>query len=296
MVLFIIYATTLGGAITLIGTPTNVFANGALEEVGLAPFAFFDFAWVGLPICIIGGIYLIVMHKWAASYDDIHQSFGSMEVTETKDLNRQRKQKIWVMLSFIFFVIGLVIASLGFGISKYTDPYMIAFFSFGLMFFFKAFTFEEIITGFPYRNVLFTAGILLAIRIVNSTGLGDAFGAVVLDIIGESTNLYFITSILFIGAAIVTQFMNNMACAGALAPIGISMAQAMGADPKAIVLTIAIGAGCSYLTPMASGTNQTLVAFTDLRFQDFAKFGWPLLIISYLCCVLILPQVFPFFP
>ena len=62
-----------------------------------------------------------------------------------------------------------------------------------------------------------------------------------------------------------------------------------------IVLAIAIGAGCSYLTPIASGTNQTMMLFTKLKFQDFTKFGWPLLIISWICCVLILPQVFPFF-
>ena len=38
-----------------------------------------------------------------------------------------------------------------------------------------------------------------------------------------------------------------------------------------------------------------MMLFTKLKFQDFTKFGWPLLIISWICCVLILPQVFPFF-
>ena len=45
----------------------------------------------------------------------------------------------------------------------------------------------------------------------------------------------------------------------------------------------------------ASGTNQTMMIFTKLKFQDFAKFGWPLLIISWILCIAILPQVFPFF-
>ena len=63
----------------------------------------------------------------------------------------------------------------------------------------------------------------------------------------------------------------------------------------AAILAIAIGAGCSFLTPIASGTNQTLMIFTNLKFTDFAKFGWPLVIISFICCVGILPLVFPFF-
>lgn len=294
MVLFIIYATTLGGAITLIGTPTNVFASGALEEVGIQPFAFFDFAWVAVPICILGGAYMVLGHRWCPSYDDSEGEVLASSVAE--DSTNKARQKAWVGGSFLVFVAGLVINSLWPNIGAYLNPYMLGFFSIGLMFLMKVFTWDEIIKGFPYRNVLFTAGILLAIRIVSGTGLGEVFGNVVIKVIGESTNLYFITAVLFIGSAIVTQFMNNMACAGILSPIGISIAQALGADPRAIVMAIAIGAGCGYLTPMASGTNQTLVAFSELRFQDFVKFGWPLVVISFVCCVLILPQVWPFFP
>ena len=74
LVLFVIFATTLGGAITLIGTPTNVYANTALEEAGLQLFGMLDFAWVGIPIFIVGGIYMIVMNRWCASYDDFGEA------------------------------------------------------------------------------------------------------------------------------------------------------------------------------------------------------------------------------
>ena len=86
LVLFVIFATTLGGAITLIGTPTNVYANTALEEAGLQLFGMLDFAWVGIPIFIVGGIYMIVMNRWCASYDD----FG--EETEEKALTSGQRR------------------------------------------------------------------------------------------------------------------------------------------------------------------------------------------------------------
>ena len=70
MILFVIYASTLGGACTLIGTPTNIYANTALEEAGLSLFGMFDFAWVGIPIFILGGIYMIVMNRWCPSYEE----------------------------------------------------------------------------------------------------------------------------------------------------------------------------------------------------------------------------------
>lgn len=295
MVLFIIYATTLGGANTLIGTPTNIFASAALEEMGIQPFGMFDFTWVALPITLLGGIYMILMHHICPSYDDYEGEDLKISI-KSRDPAKIKRQKLWVGASFLAFVLAMVVKSLWRDISAYFDPYMVAFFCIGLMYVFGVFTWDEIMSGFPYKRIMFTASILLVINIVSATGLGKLFGDTVVKIIAGRTNMYFITAVLFIGAAIITQFMNNMATAGILAPIGISIAQAVGADPRAIVMAIAIGAGCSYLTPMASGTNQNLVVFSELKFQDFAKFGWPLVIISFACCVTILPQVFPFFP
>lgn len=287
LVLFVIFATTLGGAITLIGTPTNVYANTALEEAGLQLFGMLDFAWVGIPIFIVGGIYMIVMNRWCASYDD----FG--EETEEKALTSgQRRKQMVVGITFLVFVAALVLKSLKV-IS--IDPNFIGYAMIAVAVLTTVVTPKETLESLDSQMILFCAGINLMIAVMNQSGLGQVFGDMIINIIGESKNLYLITAVLCIGASIATSFMNNMACAGMLAPVGISIANALGANPQAIVLAIAIGAGCSYLTPIASGTNQTMMIFTKLKFQDFAKFGWPLLIISWILCIAILPQVFPFF-
>ena len=61
------------------------------------------------------------------------------------------------------------------------------------------------------------------IAIMNQSGLGDLFGTAIIHVIGESRNLYLITAVLCIGASVGTQFMNNMACAGMLAPVGFPL-------------------------------------------------------------------------
>lgn len=287
LVLFVIFATTLGGAITLIGTPTNVYANTALEEAGLTLFGMLDFAWVAIPIFIIGGIYMVVMNRWCASYDD----FGEEVVEKTLTAQQKKKQKV-VGAAFAVFLAALVLKSLSV-IS--IDPNFIGYAMVALAILTTFVTPKEAMSSLDAPMIIFCAGINLMIAVMNQSGLGQLFGDAIISIIGESRNLYLITAVLCIGASVATQFMNNMACAGMLAPVGISIAEAMGANPQAIVLAIAIGAGCSYLTPIASGTNQTMLIFTKLKFQDFAKFGWPLLIISWVLCIAILPQVFPFF-
>lgn len=287
LVLFVIYATTLGGAVTLIGTPTNIYANSALEEAGLALFGMLDFAWIGLPILIFGGIYMIIMNRWCPAYDD----YGE-EVVEKKLTVEQKRKQLVTGITFTIFLIALVLKSLKV-IS--IDPNIIGYAMVAIAIVTTVVSPKEAMSSLDAPMILFGAGINLMIAIMNKSGLGDVFGTAIINMIGESKNLYLITAILCIGASIATQFMNNMACAGMLAPVGISIANSLGANPQAIVLAIAIGAGCSYLTPIASGTNQTMLIFTKLKFQDFARFGWPLLIITWICCVLILPQVFPFF-
>lgn len=287
LVLFVIYSTTLGGAVTLIGTPTNVYANTALEEAGLPLFGLLDFAWVAVPIFIIGGIYMVVMNRWCASYDDYGEEMVEKQLTK----EQKNKQKV-VGIAFLVFIIALVLGSLGV-IS--IDPNFVGYAMIAIAVLSTIVTPKEVLSSLDVNMVIFCAGINLMIAIMNQSGLGNLFGDIIVNLIGESRNLYVITAIVCIGASVATQFMNNMACAGMLAPVGISIAESLGANPQAIVLAIAIGAGCSYLTPIASGTNQTVMLFTKLKFQDFTKFGWPLLIISWICCVLILPQVFPFF-
>ena len=52
------FATTLGGMVTLVGTSTNILASSIADDLGFGPFAFFQFAKVGVPVTIIGVLYL----------------------------------------------------------------------------------------------------------------------------------------------------------------------------------------------------------------------------------------------
>ena len=59
------YAAMLGGAATLIGTSTNMIVNSMVEEQTLLPdlpaLQIFDFAWVGLPMILVGTLYLLLV-------------------------------------------------------------------------------------------------------------------------------------------------------------------------------------------------------------------------------------------
>ena len=57
------YGTLLGGLMTLIGTPPNLLVSNVLRDATGAGFAFFDFAWIGLPILVVGTTFVALVGR-----------------------------------------------------------------------------------------------------------------------------------------------------------------------------------------------------------------------------------------
>jgi len=57
------HGTLLGGLMTLIGTPPNLLISNLLRDATGAGFAFFDFAWIGLPILLVGTAFVALLGR-----------------------------------------------------------------------------------------------------------------------------------------------------------------------------------------------------------------------------------------
>lgn len=55
------YAAVLGGVCTLIGTSTNLVVSGMIETKGLPPLHLFELAWLGVPMTLVGALYLALL-------------------------------------------------------------------------------------------------------------------------------------------------------------------------------------------------------------------------------------------
>ncbi|PCH92130.1 MAG: SLC13 family permease [Bacteroidetes bacterium] len=73
------YAAILGGCATLIGTSTNLIINSlVVEEAGaydLQPLSIFDFSLVGVPMIVIGLLYILLADKLLPSRRDVLKDF-----------------------------------------------------------------------------------------------------------------------------------------------------------------------------------------------------------------------------
>jgi len=87
------YATLLGGTCSVVGTPANLIVSVANQETQGQPLGFFSFAYVGLPLAVIG---LIVVVLWiprifdgdepSAGDQDERIMLTELNVTETSSL------------------------------------------------------------------------------------------------------------------------------------------------------------------------------------------------------------------
>ncbi len=57
------YASMLGGTCTLIGTSTNLAANGLFQQLGLKPISLFEFSFVGLILVVSGITYMLLVGR-----------------------------------------------------------------------------------------------------------------------------------------------------------------------------------------------------------------------------------------
>jgi len=76
------FAAILGGCVTLIGTSTNLIVSGMVKDQniipGLKPVGLFDFTVAGLPMMIIGVLYLIIFsNKLLPDRQDAMSDFSS---------------------------------------------------------------------------------------------------------------------------------------------------------------------------------------------------------------------------
>lgn len=81
------FGSLLGGVTTLIGTPPNLLASDALQEVGLAPFGLFDYTKMGLIILVSSLLYMVIVgrHLLPDYQETLH--------TDPKEFNREYQLK-----------------------------------------------------------------------------------------------------------------------------------------------------------------------------------------------------------
>lgn len=98
---------------------------------------------------------------------------------------------------------------------------------------------------------------------------------------------------LMAGTMLLSNVVNNAAAAVLMAPIAISLALGMGVSADPLLMSVAIGASCAFLTPVGHQSNMLVMAPGGYRFGDYWRLGLPL---SVLTMIMAVPLIMYFWP
>ena len=98
--------------------------------------------------------------------------------------------------------------------------------------------------------------------------------------------IYLLTSLL-------TEMISNNAVAVVVTPVAIGLSQAMGVDPRPLVVAVMLAASCSFATPIGYQTNMMVYGPGGYRFSDFLRIGVPLNLSVGLLASVLVPVFFP---
>jgi anion transporter len=285
----LVFAAAMGGNLSLIGAPGNMIAQTTLEPLGMK-FGFFEYSIVGLPILISGILFYATI------------GYRLLPNHETKDddsvFDKQRDfsavpkwKKILSLVILIGTLLGMILEDqIGISLSVVGCIGAILLMITGVI------SEKDALKSIDLKTIFLFGGTLSLAAALENTGAGQMIADAVIGGLGAEPSPILLTFVVFILCCVMTNFMSNTATTALMAPICLSIAQGMGADPRAVLMACVIGGSCAYATPIGMPANTMVVGAGGYKFNDYVKSGLPLIVIATIVSMIILPIAFPFYP
>ncbi|WP_111642448.1 SLC13 family permease [Marinimicrobium alkaliphilum] len=148
-----------------------------------------------------------------------------------------------------------------------------------------------------YDSIDWTVIVLLAAMIpvagaMATSGAADLVAELLLDRVAQGNTIMAVALILVVTMTL-SDFMNNAATGAVMCQIAISSAQQLGVSVDTFLMAVAVGASCSFLTPIGHQNNTLILGPGGFRFGDYWRLGLPMEIIVVVVGVPALLWIWP---
>ena len=286
----LVFACALGGNLSIIGAPGNLFGVSALQELGIST-NFFEYILVGGPMLIAGIVYfalfgykLLPKETKAVNAEDDNYA--------AKDFSNVPKWKQYMSLAILILAILAMIFEDQIGIKLQVSA------SIGAIILILTGVIDErtALKSIDLKTVFLFGGSLALASALDSSGAGSRIADTLINVMGKDVSPMILLLVIFVITCAMTNFMSNTATTALMVPIAVSLANGLGADPRAVVIATVIAGSCAYATPIGMPANTMVVGIGGYKFTDYVKAGLPLILVSFIICMIILPIAYPFFP
>ena len=282
------FACGWGGIITMVGTPPNIIAVGAMNAAGLESFSFFEFAWIGIPVSVAGMLYMMFVGKYLLPKAELDADQEIEQEIEASSDNKTKQMISGAILTVVILVMAIGVKGVSLEMAAIIGALVCVLTG--------CLTEKQAYASIDWVTIFLFAGMMPVSKAIDVTGAGKLIADWTVGLMGGSPSPMVVTAVLFMLSCTLTQFMSNTASAALLCPIGIAIAQNLGASPKAVVMAIAVAASCAFATPVGTPPNTLVLGPGGYKFMDYVKAGCGLVCVCFAVCLVVIPMVWPFFP
>lgn len=273
------YAATLGGLLTLIGTPPNLIVSSLYtQDTGKSMTLFAPFP-VGIIILVLSILTIMLANKL------IPNRISNNE--ENKGISLDIKPTSKTFVSIIIMVLMLIVSAL-----NILPLYSCCLIAGLLMIILKCCSSDEAFNEVDWRVLIIFSGSVCIGKAISSCGADVIVSNWLATITGSNpyTALMAICGIV----AIMTEFLSNTGCAALFYSIAYATAVKLDVSPIPFMIALMMSASSSYATPIATPPNLIVYKAGNLRFGDFFPLGIILKIINLIASVFVTTLFYPF--
>jgi solute carrier family 13 (sodium-dependent dicarboxylate transporter), member 2/3/5 len=291
LLLPLVLAAAMGGNLSLIGAPGNMIAQSALQEIGME-FGFFEYAKVGLPLLIIGIIYFgLSGYKLLPDRKDDPLDADSVYSKQIDYSNVPKWKQNMALIVLVLTIVAMIFED-QIGVDLYISAWIGAL----VLVAARVISEKNAMKSIDMNTIMLFVGSLALAKAIETSGSGALIADTLIGTLGSNPSPYVLLFVILLLSSVMTNFMSNTATTALLVPIGLSIANAMGADPRAVLMATVIGGSMAFATPIGMPANTMVYGIGGYKFIDYVKVGVPLMIISIIVGMILLPTFFPFYP
>ena len=285
----LVFGATIGADISIIGSPGNLIAKNTIETFskGNLSVPFFEYAKIGIPLMIACALLLFFFGSRLIPDRDGHeQSDVQMDYSHIPEWH-----KLLTLIVFVLAILGMVATDY----VKFLPPiHIIACCAAIVLVLTGVLNQKETFNSFETLTVFMLAFMMPLGAALNSTGAGEMIARAVISVTGNSGVIVIMASLWILTWAL-TQVMSNTAACTLLCPVGWTIAQSIGADPRAVVIAIFIASSVAVCTPMAIPANSMIIGPGNVKCKDFLKPGLAISFVCFIVSMILLPVFYPFY-
>lgn len=151
---------------------------------------------------------------------------------------------------------------------------------------------EEFYATIEWKVIVLLASLIPLSAALKASGGTELIAGAIVDGT-DGWPAWAILLVLMVVTMTMSDFLNNVATALIAAPIGVSVAQSLGASPDPFLMGVAVAASCAFLTPIGHKNNTIIMGPGGYQFGDYWRMGLALEVIVIAVSVPMILWVWP---